>query len=116
MVAGRRSGRNGSMVEIFNQSSWEKAAELLSRPIEIVSDELNTAEIPPEESETNGTIDSLKLLKISALINLMKADGKIAQQETTYLETLIANALFDADTVAHLREQMVTEGKIPYLL
>lgn len=91
----------------------KKAAELLSRPIEIVPDEPNTDDIPHEKSETNGTINSLKLLKITALINLMKADGKIAQQELDYLETLITNAALDAATVSHVREQMTAEGKIP---
>lgn len=91
----------------------KKAADLLSRPIEIVSDELNTDQIPHEESVAKVTFDSLKLLKINALINLMKADGKIAQQETTYLETLITNAILDADTIARLHEQIAAEGEIP---
>lgn len=97
-----------------------KAIEILEKPVEIVDEEIEDEKILEEALIAQATkrevpaIDSMPnytVLKIKALLNLMKIDKKITSTERTYIETLIENSGIDDSTKIELANLIDAEAK-----
>jgi len=110
------------------------ANEILSKTIEFQDEEVHDEDIPQAEvvevieqesinipaSEVQvtspGAPDSTKILtilKLHCLINLMKADRKLASEEIEYIEQLIQHAALDDVTANDLRTKIALSEKTP---
>lgn len=94
----------------------KKAAEILAKPIEVIEgesdDEIILANVAlPQSPATEEVTSKLTILKIKALINLMKVDKKINVEERGYIELLIENSDLDVETKIELVNQMDVETK-----
>jgi len=100
----------------------KKAVEILEKPIEVEAEEIEDesimegfAEAQPAKSEpipTEVTPDHT-VLKIKALINLIKVDKKLTTEERSQIETLIEHTEIDTEAKIELANLMDVEGKIP---
>lgn len=114
-------------------SVGKKATEILRKKIEFSDEEVTQAEasaddvvevvieidpiIDPELDPANLDVDSnatqpLDLLKIKAVINLMKTGDQITQQDLDYVDSIIRTAAIDTETQHYLNELLQTSNKI----
>ncbi|GAA5528612.1 hypothetical protein [Herpetosiphon gulosus] len=114
-------------------SIGKKATEILRKKIEFSDEEVTQAEakaddvvevvididptIDSELDQVNPDIDSnaaqpLDLLKIKAVINLMKTGDQITQQDLDYVDSIIHAAAFDTETQYYLNGLLQTSNKI----
>ncbi|NJN99346.1 MAG: hypothetical protein HC875_37235 [Anaerolineales bacterium] len=90
-------------------------------PIEIEADEIEDENIVEGVAETRisksepistENIYDYTVLKIKALINLMKVDKKLKLEEQGYIQTLIENSEIGDETKIELANLMDSQGKI----
>ena len=100
----------------------KKAVEILEKPIEVEDEDIEDESIiagfalaKPAKSEPipSEVRPDYTVLKIKALINLMKVDKKITTEERSHMETLIEHAEIDTEAKIELANLMDFAGKIP---
>ncbi|MBC7812866.1 MAG: TerB family tellurite resistance protein [Burkholderiales bacterium] len=90
----------------------KKALQILEKPIEIVeldSDDADILAVLAEEQAVSQTelqfierVSDYRILKITALISLMRADGILNVTERTHIETLVEQAKLDSKSKIEL--------------
>lgn len=100
----------------------KKAVEILENSIEVEAEDIEDesiiagfAKAQPAKSEPIPfeVTPDYTVLKIKALINLMKVDKKMTTEERSYIETLIEHAEIDTEAKIELANLMDVAGKIP---
>lgn len=95
----------------------KKAAEILAKPIEVSAEESDDESIlsvaPAQSPATVEAAPNYTILKINALINLMKVDKKIKPEERGHIELLIENSELDDETKIDLANRMDGEARTP---
>ena len=108
------------VVGAFAMAAWtksstttigRKAKEVLAMDIDLAQEDesrllVDRGEVVTEEAPVAAENDAL-VQKLHALANLMKADGRIADEEIEFLETILANSDLDMQQVESLRASFV---------
>ncbi len=94
----------------------KKATEILAKEIEVTEEESDDESIVanvvpnPSQATVEAALD-FTILKIKALINLMKVDKKIKPEERGYIQLLIENSELDDEVKIELANLVDVEAK-----
>lgn len=94
--------------KISTDSVGKKAMELFAYDIDCSDDYVEV--VYPETEKSKGQLGLLTKIKIMALSNLMKIDGKIRPEELEFIKTLIDNSDLDEPSQSELREILAESG------
>lgn len=91
----------------------KKAVEVFQKEIEYVPEEVEDVQDVEAEPTAPKVEVSYEILKIQALINLMKVDRQIAPEERKYVQTIIDKANISDEERAALLDSMDADAKFP---
>lgn len=94
--------------KISTDSVGRKAIDLFNCKIECADEYVELSDVEEEKSEAQNIL--LTKVKILALSNLMKIDGKIRPEELDFIKTLIHNSDLDEPSQSELREVLEERG------
>ena len=91
----------------------DRAIDIFSKEIEFVDDEVTDSELDSlalENKETNRGLPEYEKIKAEALINLIKVDGKIENEERVFLENILEGLSLEEAEKNALKDSLNSPG------
>ncbi|KKJ00090.1 TerB family tellurite resistance protein [Prochlorothrix hollandica] len=64
-------------------------------------------------SSSSGESENIEFLRVKAIINLIRADGVIEEEERIFFKNMLQNASLSKDEISQIRESLQSKSKLP---